>query len=205
MSPATQLSVRQLSERAQILIHQMLDRHAAADSIARTIRSTTHEPVSAEAITRYTKIYAAKVQAKENARQRTAHLVGEIIQHGVEVSDMLRAAFQESFARAKKTGALPEMNPLLFEAAERRRLELDLRKKQVSLAERRVQVFEDRLYLDRKKAQAAIAQLDRKARRGVSVTAKEVDRIRQLYGIFESTDRQASAEERHVRRAEVLS
>src|ERR1017187_1806348 len=100
MSQTNQLGVEQLSERAQILIHQMLDRHEPAASIARTIYRTTQERISPEAISCHAKIYAATVQAKEDARQRTQHLVEEMIQNGAEVSDLLRAAFQESFTWA---------------------------------------------------------------------------------------------------------
>lgn len=196
------ITFNDLSERAKILVHQMLDRHFLPASIARCVSRTTHEKIAAGEIEKYAKEYAATVQAKENARVRTDYLVTRVMQAGDDIPETLRAAFYEAIAWAKKTDALKEMDPLNFEAAERRRQELDLRKKQVSLAERRVKVFEERLHLDRKKARAAIAKLDRKARRGDSITPNEVQRIRELYGIYDSTERQAGAEKREVRRLE---
>ena len=94
------------------------------------------------------------------------------------------------------------MNPLLLEAVDRKRIELDLHKKQVSLAERRVQVFEERLHLDRKKAQAFTQKLERKVRRGASVTPREIRQIREIYGVYDATDRDARTEQRSLRRLE---
>jgi hypothetical protein len=185
MADQNQSAVKKLSERAQILIHQMLDRSASASSIVRTIARTTHEKISPEDIVRYAKHYAATVQAEDNARHLTTHLVGEIIRQGDEVSEMLRAAIQEAIKRARKTGALDKMDPLRLEAADRHRQELDLRKKQLSLAERRVKVSEDRWKLDRKKGQATLRKLDRKAKAGQSLTAQEMERVREIYGLYD--------------------
>ncbi len=201
MPHTTPLTVEHLGERAQTLIHQMLDVHETPVKIAWAVRRITKETISVPAVARHARKYARTVQAQNNARRKTNYVVGEIVQQGGEIPDMLRAAFYEAFALAKDTGALRKMDPLVFEAAHRRRLELDLHNKQVSLAERRVQVFEDRLRLDRKKAhtakaaqtaahaaarngaQSAIDKLDQKARRGSSVTVEEVQQIRELYGL----------------------
>jgi hypothetical protein len=202
MAQQKQLVFADLSERAKILAEQMLDRHYLPASIARSIARTTHETISAAEIDKFAKHYADTTQAAENARQRTDYLVNKITQAGDDIPEILRSAFHECMARAKKTKALYKINPLNFEAAERHRIELELRKKQVALAERRVKVFEERLHLDRKKARSAIRKLQQKASRGESITPKEVQRIRELYGIYDSTDQQARTENREVRRLE---
>ena len=199
MPSALQTDAGKLSERARILIHHMLDVHEPAASIARAVARATHEKISPAAISRHAKTYAAKVQAKEDARQRAQHLVGEMIQHGAEVSEMLRAAFYEAFAFAKRSGALSEMNPLVLEAAERKRRELDLKierdrrelgvkERQMRVVERRAHAFEQRLKLDRAKAQAAVSKLDRKAKTGESLTPEDVQQMREIYGLFDNAE-----------------
>lgn len=195
-----QVAIVKLSERARIHVHQMLDRHETPSSIARCIGRTTGEHIAAATVAAYANHYAVKVQAKEDARQSASNLVAGMIRMGADVSESLQAAFYEAFNYHVEIGTLKKMNPLLFEAAERRRIELDLHKKQVSLAERRVQVFEQRLHLDRKKAQAITQKLERKARRGASVTPQEIRQIREIYGVYDSTDRDGRAEERSLRR-----
>jgi hypothetical protein len=197
-----QVAIVKLSERARILVHQMLDCHEEPASIARAIALATHERIAASTVAAYAKQYAVKVQAKQDARQRTSNLIAEMLRKGADVTELLRAAFYEGFHRLAESGTLRDMNPLLFEAVERKRIELDLHKKQVSLAERRVQVFEERLHLDRKKAQAITQKLERKARCGSSVTPQEIRQIREIYGVYDSTDRDARAEERSLRRLE---
>ncbi len=191
---AKKFAVHSLSERAQIIIHQMLDRRYDPGRIARYISRTLREKISEENLAGYAKFYAATVQARENARAGAAYLTSQIVQHGGAVTDMLHAAFHEAYNYAKETGAFREMNPLLLEAAERKRREFDfkqkldvraleLRERQVAAGERRVKVIEDRLKLDRKKAQAMIAKLEYKARHGKSLSAADMHRIRDIYGI----------------------
>ena len=202
MPTTPQLTIVKLSERARIFLHQMLDRYETPTAIARSIAATTHERIAASTIAAYAKQYAVKVQAKKDARQRATNLVTGMIRQGADVSESLQAAFYEAFNFHVESGTLKQMNPLLFEAADRRRIELDLHKKQVSLAERRVQVFEQRLHLDRKKAQALTKKLERKARTGHSVTPQEIRQIREIYGVYDATDRDGSAEDRSLRNLE---
>lgn len=183
MGQQAHIKFKDLSERAKILTEQMLERHYLPASIARSIWRITHEPIAPEEIAQYAATHFAKKKDQEDARARASYLVTRIMQEGGEVSEMLRAAFHESYAWAKKSGALKEMNPLNFEAAERHRQELQIKQQQIALAERRVKAFEDRLRLDRKKARAAIQKLDKKARRGGAITPQEIQRIRELYGI----------------------
>ena len=134
--------VAALSERARIHINHMLDRHFRPDQCVRSVTLATQEKISVEAVERYAQRYAATVQARNNARERTNFLVCEIIHQGDEVTDTLRAAFHEAFQVSKNTGAFSSTDPLLYEAAERHRQELALKKIQVSIAERRVNVQE---------------------------------------------------------------
>ena len=195
-----QAAILKLSERARILIHQLLDRHQQPASIALAIARATHERISVSAVAAYARHYAVTVQAQEDARQTASNLVAGMIRQGAEVSDLVRAAFYEGLHRLAESGELRKMNPMILEAIDRKRIELDLHKKQVSLAERRVQVFEERLQLDRKKAQALTQKLERKARSGASVTPEEIRQIREIYGVYDSTDRDGRAEQQSLRR-----
>ena len=180
--------VTKLSERARILMNQMLDRHSPPDSIARTISRKTHEKISWAAIERHANVYASQEQAKASALQGANCLVAEIIRQGGDISDILRASFLEVFARAEATGALYEMNPMALEAAELRRRELELHKKQVSLAERRVKVSERKFKFDREKGRAALQKLERKARCGESLSTDDVEQIRKIYGLYDPSE-----------------
>ena len=184
------VDVKKLSELARILMNQMLDRHSSPATIVRTIFRATHERISPEAIAHHAREYVSQKQAKAEALQGANSLVAEIIQRGGEISDMLRAAFLEIFARAVATGALYEMNPMALEAAELRRRELELHKKQVSLAERRVKVSERRFKFDRQKGQAALQKLESKARCGESLSIEDVEQIRNIYGLYAPPERQ---------------
>ena len=186
--PPTLNSVTKLTERARILINRMLDHRQTPFSIARYICRTTRERISEEAITRYAKPYLAKKQAREDARERADYLVEEMILHGDDVSDLIRGALHETFARARENGDLLKMDPLLLEAADRRRMEFALHRKQVSLNERKVMVVEERLRHDLKKAKAAISKLDRKTRKGKSLTPADVNQIREIYGLHHQAD-----------------
>lgn len=159
-----------------------LDRHVLPASITRSINLLTHEKIAPVEIEKFAKQYAATVQAERDARDRTHCLAQRLLAEGDEISDFLHAALQEAF-KAKRDQLVNDIDPLVLEAAERRRSELVLRRKQVQLAERRVRVSESKLRLDRKKARATIQRLEQKARRGGSLTGKEVQRIREIYGI----------------------
>ena len=184
MRKPNETSVESLSEAARALTHQMLDRQLDAATIARRIAQTTREKIPAGTIARHAKAYAKKMQASQNARRETSKLLERIHTRGGQVSEMLRSALHETLALAKSTGPAEATTPLDWEAAERHRTELGLRKKHASIAERRQKLLEDRWNNERKKkAETHTAELDRKARAGKSLTTEEVNRIREFYDL----------------------
>ncbi len=185
MPKQQQFAVEKLSEAAQALMHQMLDQQASPKSIARALRERTGKHVSASAITRHAAHYREQQQKRQQARQRTADLIERVRQQGYEISALLRAAVLEAFTKTKRDGPLKKISPLQLESAERKRRELALKEEQVRFTGRRVKVFEQRLELYRKKAKADIKKLDRKAKLGESLTADDVRRIREIYGIYD--------------------
>ena len=169
-----QFNVEKLSGEAQALVHRMLDQRATPPSIARAVREQTGEHIHRASIGRYAARYRAGQQQRKEARQRNSALVERVRERGCQISEMLRAAFQETYAEGALNGSLLRISPLQWEAAERKRQELALKERQLLLAERRAEVFEQRLELDREKAQAALEKLEQKAQAGESLTADDV-------------------------------
>jgi len=197
------VAFEKLSEPTKILINQMLDRRYGTTSISRAVTNMSEERITPEQVARHAKTYIAATKRRQLAREITNNFVWELLSRGGKISDTLRSGFHECIAFARKTGVLKEMDPLSFEAAERHRQELMLRGTQALLADRRAKISEDRWKLDRKKATAALAKLERKTRAGRSVTPEEMHRIREIYGLSEppqpnghSQDRKAPQFER---------
>lgn len=185
MPKQQQFDVEKLSEAAQALMHQMLDQQASPKTIARALRERTGKFISQSAITRHAAHYRGQQEKRQQARQRTTDLIERVRQQGYEISALLRAAVLEAFTKTKRDGPLQKISPLQLESAERKRRELALKEEQVQLTGRRVKVFEQRWEINRRKAQAELKKLDRKAKLGESLTAGDVRRMREIYEIYD--------------------
>lgn len=185
MAGQRQFNVEKLSGEAQALVHRMLDRRDSPYRIARAVRQRSGEQITRSSVRRYAARYRAGQQQREEGRRFTEVLTERLQQQGWKISELLRAAFQEAFTETRDSGKLEKTDPLDWEAAERKRQELALKERQVQVAERRAAVFEQRWRLDRQKAKAALQKLDRKAQLGESLSAEDVKRIREIYGLYE--------------------
>lgn len=181
-------SLDDLPELARVRLHQMLDRHEPHAAIARQLSKLSGKKISRFAVRRFAANYSA-VQADEaTARAETKQIAKAISKTGDQVSDLLTASLRESLTLAKAEGRLRRANPFLLEQAERRRRELTLRERTVALAERRVDVIENRFRLDKAKASELMHQLEGMSRRGEPITAEQMQRLRAVYGMQLETD-----------------
>ena len=168
-----------------MLIRRMLDQREGHTAIASAVLQRTGERVSHDSIRRYAAHYRFRKQIEQQARQHTDKFLDQARLQGDEIGELLQAAFLEAFTAASLSGSLRELNPLHLEAAHRKRRELDLKEKHMLLSERRVEVYEQRFQLDRQKKQADLDKFNRKAQSGQSLTAEDVRRIKEIYGIYE--------------------
>ena len=202
MTKQPKYAVLRLNQEAQAIVHKMLDQHARPGVIAQAVAKATKEKITWQSIRHYRRHYGTLQRKGQEARKYTSKLVELAAEKGFNITELLRSAVLEAYDRAETAGDIKKMNFLHIEAAERKRHELALRRKQVNLAARRVTVFEERWKLDRRKAQAAIDKLDRKARRGESLSSADVRQIREIYGLYDSSEREWNAEEQEMRRLE---
>ncbi|HWP86187.1 MAG TPA: hypothetical protein VNN17_13430 [Terriglobia bacterium] len=189
-------AIDQLSEPAQLLLHRMLDEQAPPERIAQQLWLQTRADVSAEDITRYAFRYRRRQQELRQMRDGIDAFIRLARRNALSISDLLRAVLLEKLAAAPDP-SFQNLDVLKLEAAERLRSGLELRQKQaeamaafrkqeLALKERQVQVAEGRLQIDRRKAEAFLAALERKASRGRPVTSLDVRRVRELYGLDEA-------------------
>jgi hypothetical protein len=178
-----QFAVLKLSEQAQTLIRRMIDAGQGPYVTAAAVKKQTGETVTPTSLYRYAKHYQMLQRLEKNGRLQTDRLVQQAADQGEQISELLRAAFHESFSEKSMNGAIRDMNPLALEAAERKRQELKLKEKQFLLAERRVDVFEKRLLFDRERRAAELKRLEDKAHAGQPLTPDDIRRIREIYGL----------------------
>jgi len=181
-----QFAVLKLSEQAQTLIRRMIDADQGPYVTAAAVKKLTGETVTPTSLYRYAQHYRMLKRLEKNGRLQTDRLVRQAAEEGDKISELLRAAFHESFHEKSMNGAVREMNPLALEAAERKRQELKLKERQFLLAERRVEVVEKRLLFDREKRAAELKRLEEKAQTGQPLTPDDIRRIREIYGLDDS-------------------
>ena len=196
MPTKVQSRVGSLSERAQGILHRLLDQQAVPEAIARVLYLQTRESVSPAAITRYASRYRQRQQEQRQVQQKMDGFIARATQEGITISDLLRAVLIEKFSEAQRDGTLPKKGLLDLEAAERRRGEFELKRKQAQLSaehrqreldlkERQTKLAERRFQFDREKAQATLDRLSRKADAGRPLSRDDLRRIKEIYGLYE--------------------
>lgn len=194
MNTKRQSAIKALSERSQRVLHHLLDRQVAPESIAGMLRLQTKEDVSPAAITRYASRYRRLQQEQKQVRENIDGFIAQVHKDGITVADLLRAVLVEKLSQEQRSGTLPKKDLLDLEAAERRRGEFDLKRAQAKLSaefrgrelaikERQARLAERRFRFDRKKAQATFDQLARKASAGERITDDDMRLIREVYGL----------------------
>jgi len=201
MAKPDQPDAPKLGEQSQSVLHRMLDRQEKPAAIARAIRTRTGEQVTADAVEHYARFYHQRRQKEQQLRQRLDGFLTRIEQDGIHVSDLLRALLIERLRTAEKDGVGAELDLLKLEEADRKRAELQLKQQQAhslihyrewdrGLKERKQDLAEKQFRLQRKTARAHFQELEQKARTGQSLSADEVRRIREIYGLPDEEERE---------------
>src|SRR3989337_146738 len=104
MSDKPQSGVRQLSERAQGVLHRLLDEQVEAKSIAQVVWLATRERVAIGAITRYASRYRKRRQEEQRIRETLDGFIAQAHKEGITTSDLLRAALLEKLSQSQRDG-----------------------------------------------------------------------------------------------------
>jgi len=196
MPVRSQSGIRKLSERAQTILHRLLDQGETPAAIARAIWEQTRERLSAAAITRYGGRYRKRRQQQQQLQQKMDTFLSRVQQDGILVSDLLRAVLVERLSAAGEDGTAAKLDLLKLEEAERKRSEFEMRQRQVhfsnlyrerelDLKERKHALAEKEFQLQREKARANFQELERKASTGESLTTDDLRRVREIYGLYD--------------------
>ena len=188
--------VKHLSERAQGVLHRLLDQCVEPKSIAQVVWLQTRERVTAEAITRYVSRYRKRQQEQQRIREKLDGIIAQARKEGITTSDLLRAALLEKLSQSQRDGTLKKMDLLALETVERKRGEYELKQRQAQLSaafrerelqlkERQTRISEKRFRLERDKAKAHVQTLERKVAGGQRLTQDDVRKIREIYGLYE--------------------
>ena len=207
----SQSGVQHLSERAQGVLHRLLDEQVEANSIAQVVWLQTRERVSTAAITRYASRYRKRRREEQGLRDKLDALLARAHQDGIRISDLLRSFLLEKLSQAQRDGSLKKADFLKLEDAARRRGEFELKQQQAQLSaafrerelqlkERNTTIAEGRFRLDRKKAKALVAALEQKAGAGRRLTSVDVSKVREMYGLCQG-DAEINDEEAHTAEA----
>ncbi len=199
MSGWAQSDVTKLSEEAQTLVRRMLDTDAMPNEIRRAVHRLTGERVMLTAISYFAAHYTKSSVNQKQARTQTDDFIRLAAKKGVTVSELQRAILVESLFRARRRKQFTKADLYKLEDAERKRREFELKqkrerqaakreRKELEMKEREVRLAEEKLRLVRKRMKPAIEKLDRKAQAGQSLTAAEVQRIREIYGLAKAED-----------------
>jgi hypothetical protein len=197
MNTKLQSGIARLSERAQGILHRLLDQNQPPASIARVLLLQTRESVSPAAITRYASRYRKRRQEQQAVQQKTDGVIARAQQDGIPVSDLLRAVLIEKLSRGPRDRTIAKLDLFKLEAAERLRSAIDLRREQAALSarhkerdldlkERHANIEEQRFQLEREKAKTNFEKLERKAAAGRPLTLDDIRKIKEIYGIYES-------------------
>jgi hypothetical protein len=196
MASKLQSGIAKLSERAQAILHRLLDQSQPPESIARVLFLQTRESVSPAAITRYASRYRKHRQAQQAVQQTMDGFIARVQQDGIQVSELLRAVLIEKLSRGPRDSTIAKLDLFKLEAAERLRSAIDLRREQAALTarhkerdldlkERHANIEERRFQLEREKARANFEKLERKAAAGRPLTLDDIRKIKEIYGIYE--------------------
>jgi len=209
MAGQGQCGVKKLSAEAQALLHRLLDQGAEPGAIVRAIREQTGERVSVAAVTRYGAAYRSCQDRARHLRDGVSDCLERVRRDGIQVSDLLRAVLIERLSTASKDGTAAELDLLKLEEADRKRGEYELKQRQagalnqyrewdMGLKYRKQELAEKQFELQNERARASFEEMERKVQKGESLSAEDVRRIREIFGlgdVEEATETQRHGEE----------
>jgi len=193
--------VKKLSAEAQALLHRLLDQGEEPEAIARGIREQTGGRVAVASITQYAAAYRRSQEKAKELREGMDGFLERVQREGVQVSDLLRAVLIERLSTVSKDGTAKKLDLLKLEEADRKRGEYELKVRQArSLSEfrewdmhlkyRKQELAEKEFETRIERLQASFQELERKAQTGESLSAEDVRRVREIYGLYEEPDTQ---------------
>jgi hypothetical protein len=178
------------AEARQAMIAGFIAKKTAAE-IAAEIAQATGETVAERTVSRRREEWQAEQDRRRAARERMEDLVAAMKAGDMPAADMILALAGAKLQEDPE--ALTGGNPLRLQemalkaqvVAQKER-QLDLRERAVAIVEKKLQLQEERMG----RADAAAAELEEKAGRGETITADQVAKIREIYGLNRGSDGQ---------------
>lgn len=173
-----------LSEAATQVMRRGFAAKKTSAVIARQIREATGEVVNPRTVGRRAQEWRAAQQAIEDSKEEIRALVSAMKEGDVTSSEMIQALSMQ--ALISDSAAFTKQNPLKLQSQNLRAEEISLKRQALALKQREVAVIEEKLRIlqEREQKAAAIAtELQQKAKRGASLTADDIARIREVYGL----------------------
>ena len=201
MAGQGQSGVKKLGAEGQALLHRMLDEGGQPEGIARALREQTGERVTVTAITRYAEVYRRCQEKAKRLRKGMNEFLERVHRSGIQVSDLLRAVLIERLSTASKDGTAAGLDLLELDEADRRRGEYELKQRQadalnqyrewdMGLKYRKQELAEKQVELQHERARASFEELERKAQTGERLSAEDVRRIREIYGLGDEEEQE---------------
>ena len=178
--------VNTLSEEAQRIIRDGLERNRTTPQIRREIEQRTGERIPRWALQRYAPWYRAQKRQRQEIQDRVGAATETALRLGHEVTAGVQAELLDALHQAAREGQISGMGPysagklaLAFADSERKDRDMEMRHQKLELEQRRVEVLEQRLALIGAKARRAIQQAGDESGEAISPT----EAIRDIFGV----------------------
>jgi hypothetical protein len=173
-----------LSEEAKAVMNRGFLAKKTSTAIAREIFEAEGVQVNPRTISRRALEWRRYWEARKAKADDVKALVESLKAGDLTASGVIQALALQ--ALIDDPGSLTKQNPLKLQSQNLRAEEISLKREFLRLKQREVQVTEGRLQLlqDRERKAAEIAvELENKATQGKSITAEDMARIREVYGL----------------------
>lgn len=185
--------VDDMSEAARRIIRDGIERNRREIEMRAQVQRETGERIASSSLNRYASWYRLRLRERELIKQRVEVAVETAGKLGEQMTAGMQAELLEVFYSAAREGKLGEIGPyfagklaLALAESQRKDRELRVREAQLELNRREVALAEQKLAaaLEREQRAAAEAEaLEAKAASGGQVTADDIARLRQVYGL----------------------
>lgn len=173
-----------LSEEAQSIIRDRLERHRSVPQIRREVEQLTGEHITHGSLARYATHYRRKLAKREQICENLRAGLQVLRERGLELSAEAQARLLEVFIQAANENKLAELGPyaagklaLAFADSDRKERELELRGE---MEHRKVAVLERRLALIVEKARPALPAA---GQGGGGQAISPAEAIKEIFGV----------------------
>ena len=180
-------------EGRRVMMAGFIAKTSAAEIVTQ-IREATRETVAERTVSRRREEWQAEQDRRRSARERMEDLVAAMQAGNVAASDMIQALAMDKLQ--DDPDALTGGDPLKVQQLALEAQQVELKRRALDLRERAVGVIETKLRLAEERAaraDAAAAELQAKAGRGETITADQVARIREIYGLRGNDEQRAAS------------